>query len=249
MSSQTRSKPDPGSPTSSIFIPKQTPKPKDDFTTPDLRPNTIFYLAIIKPHTDSHTLIGPVTLFTHLLPHIEDIVSNSPRAIDKLHALRTIEDVWGETEPNHEFAEKGFKTFIVEGQRNTYTVLKVLTEISKDVTDTLPGPVYTVTQTGPLKSGADVEGYAWRSSLVGSWVIRKDAEAAARKAMGDMIGGREGVKVSETWQKGGWGGGILMAMSAEHRWEVNVKYEDQVLKRAKEGFEREGGLWSGGFEG
>lgn len=224
--------------TNSTYTPTSPPLPTDDFTTPPLLPNTIFYLATIAPHTDTHTITGPVTSFTHLLPAIESTVNNSPSAIDKLDALRTIEDVWGDTEPNWDFEERGFTTFVVKGQRGTYTVLRILREENPDVFANLPCPVYTITTHGPLNS--EGKGYADRTKLVGSWVERKDAREVAEKCMGEMLEGEEGVKRSEDWGLVGKGAGILIGMTAEKRWEVRIAYEDQVLKRAKEGMERKG---------
>ncbi|KAF1921353.1 hypothetical protein BDU57DRAFT_46989 [Ampelomyces quisqualis] len=224
--------------THSTYTPSSPSLPTDDFTAPPLTPNTIFYLATIAPHTDTHTITGPVTTFTHLLPAIERTVNDSPSAIDKLDALRTIEDVWGDTEANHDFEARGFTTFIVKGQRGTYTVLQILREDNADVFANLPCPVYTITTHGPLS--AEGKGYVGATELVGSWVERKDARDVAERCMVEMLEGEEGVKRSEDWGVGGKGAGILMGMTAEKRWEVRIAYEDQVLKRAKEGMERKG---------
>jgi hypothetical protein len=97
--------------------PTSTTKPHDIFTTPPLAPHTLFYLTIIAPHTESFLVHGPYTSFTHVLPLIESSVSNFPRAIDKLTALRRTRDVWGVSTPNPDFAERGFDTFVVDGQR------------------------------------------------------------------------------------------------------------------------------------
>jgi hypothetical protein len=225
-------------------------KPTDEFSTAPLSPNTIFYLLIIVPHTDTYTLHGPVTSFSYLVPKIKSIVSNSPKAIDKLDALRSIEDVWGDTEPNHEYAERGFGTFIVEGQRGVYTVLQVLREENAAVYAELPSPVYTVTRHGPLIHSVTsassttiakkAKGYVNTSKFVGTFVERKDAKSAAQEAMKEMTEGVEGLKFTENWHEGK-GAGVLMAMSPSLVWEVRVGYEDQVLKRAREGSERNGG--------
>jgi hypothetical protein len=219
--------------------PPKSGKPTDDFSTPPLTPNTVFYLATIAPHTDTYSMHGPVTSFQHLLPKINEVVSNSPSAIDKLDALATIEDVWGETEPNHDFAERGFGTFVVDGQRGVYTVLKVLREENAAVLDELPSPVYTVTAHGPLTH--DNNGHVKTTRLVRSFVDRKEAKQAAEAEMRVMVEDEEGVKRSEDWGKMGRGGGVLMAMNSEARWEVRIAYEDEVHKRAKEGLDREGG--------
>jgi hypothetical protein len=225
---------------SRTFVLKATTgKPADDFSTPPVGTHTIFYLATIAPHTDTYTIYGPVTSFQHLLPKINEVVSNSPSAIDKLDALATIEDVWGETEPNHDFAERGFKTFVVDGQRGVYTVLKVLREENAAVFEELPSPVYTVTTHGPLTH--ENKGQVKTTRLVGSFVDRKEAKKVAGFEMETLVEDEEGVKRSEDWGKKGRGGGVLMAMNGEARWEVKVAYEDEVHKRAMEEMEREGG--------
>lgn len=226
------------SPQSSFTRTKSSSKPNDDFSTRPLGPNTIFYLAIIAPHTDTYQVLGPVTTFSHLLPKIEDIVSNSPKAIDKLAAIRSIEDVWGDSEPNLEFAERGFSTFVVDGQRGVYTVLKILREENEAVKEELPSPVYTITTHGPLSHKG--EGYVATTKLVGSYVERAEAKGAAEKAMRDLVKGEKGLKESEDWGRESKGGGMLIAMNSETRWEVRIGYEDEVHKRAKEELERDG---------
>ncbi|RII20018.1 hypothetical protein CUC08_Gglean001417 [Alternaria sp. MG1] len=108
-------------------------KPSDVLDVPAAAPSTIWYLSITKPHVDSHDIIGPTKAFRHLLPRIEAIVSNSPTAIDKLAQLKETEDMWGETEPNEHFFNNGFEVFIVEGQRGSYTILKMIREINKSL--------------------------------------------------------------------------------------------------------------------
>jgi hypothetical protein len=108
-------------------------KPSDSLDVPAAAPSTIWYLSITKPHVDSHDIIGPTKAFRHLLPRIEAIVSNSPTAIDKLAQLKETEDMWGETEPNEHFFNNGFEVFIVEGQRGSYTILKMIREINKSL--------------------------------------------------------------------------------------------------------------------
>ncbi|RYO64799.1 hypothetical protein AA0113_g5872 [Alternaria arborescens] len=129
-------------------------KPSDILDVPAAVPSTIWYLSITKPHVDSHDIVGPTKAFRHLLPRIEAVVSNSPTAIDKLAQLKETEDMWGETEPNEHFFNNGFEVFIVEGQRGSYTVLKMIREINKEVFDILPAPVYTVLSVGPLEHAA-----------------------------------------------------------------------------------------------
>ncbi|KAH3950920.1 hypothetical protein HBH70_098130 [Parastagonospora nodorum] len=227
------------SPTLPPFIPtpSASKKPADDFSTLPLGAHTLFYLAIIAPHTDTYEIHGPATSFSHLLPRLEDVVSNSPRAIDKLEAIRNIEDVWGDKETNLEFAERGFGTFVVEGQRGIYTVLKILREENRRVREELPAPVYVVSAHGPLVNEV---GYVATTRLVGAFVGQRDAKGAAVRAMDEMVQGRKVSKRSEYWGKESKGGGMLMAMGAARRWEVRIAYEDQVHKRAKEEAEREG---------
>ena len=229
-------------------------KPTDGFKVPPVLPDTIWYLAIIKPHVDSHEIIGPVKAFKHLLPKIQDTVSNSPRAIDKLELLVEIEDMWGEREKNVEFERSGFERFIVEGQRGVYTVLKAIREVNKEVFDILPAPVYTVVSVGPLQhagakkdagTGRDKyskpKGYAETTELHGSWVDRASAVEVARNVMRGLLDGEAHAKSAETWGRDGKGGGILIAMNGTAMWEVKVLYEDQAVKRAMEEASRGGG--------
>ncbi|KAH7384322.1 hypothetical protein DE146DRAFT_770089 [Phaeosphaeria sp. MPI-PUGE-AT-0046c] len=221
--------------------------PTNDFSTTPLGPHTIFYLAITTPHTDTYVLHGPVTSFSHLLPTIKSTVSDSPSAIDKLDALSSTTDVWGAPTPNKAFSERGFTTFVVNGQRGTFTLLEVLREENKPVFDTLLAPVYTVSAHGPLAHTPDYlgrVGVAETSKLVGSFVRRDEAKEAAGKAMEELVKGEVGVKRSEHWGRErsglGVGGGVLMAMNGEGRWEVRVAYEEEVMKRVREGSEMRG---------
>jgi hypothetical protein len=212
-------------------------KPKDDFTTPPPAQYTLFYLSVTTPHTDTHLFHGPYTSFSHLLPLVESIVSNSPSAIDKLDALRSIRDVWGAEEPNYEFASRGFGTFVVEGQKGVYTVLRVVREVNRSVYEELPSPVYVVTSHGPLTHAN--KGYVNMTQLVGAYVDLEEAREGADQAMRELVWGKQAVNRSGDWERGK-GGGMLVAMTSMERWEVRIGYEDQVLKRAKEGLEREG---------
>ncbi|CAO2655181.1 Nn.00g102450.m01.CDS01 [Neocucurbitaria sp. VM-36] len=227
--------------------PRPCTKPLDDFTTSTvpIPPGTTFYLSVIKPHADTSALHGPVRHFSHLLPHIESVVSNSPSAIDKLAALKELEDAWGDVRPNHHFYEHGFRVMVVEGQRSVFTVLNVERREEGEVWGVLPGAVYTVVKAGPLSLSTSEDGpkgYAATMRLVGSFVERKDARGAAKRAMDELVSGmEEAVHVTETWEKEGRGGGMLMAMGGEEMCEVKVLYEDQALRRAKEGLDREGG--------
>lgn len=228
-------------------IPKSTVqttvKPGDDLTAAPVLPDTIFYLCVIVPHTDTYRIHGPAKSFQHILPQIEAIVSNSPSAIDKLDALRTTEDIWGSPVPNEEFPERGFNTFVVEGQRGTFTILKVEREIRPDVYECLPSPVFVLTASGPLGHNAlradDARGYARTTRLIGSFVERRDAKKRAEEVMREMTAGQSGVSVSENWDKKS-GGGMIVAMNGRQSWEVRIGYENQVLKRAREGLDREG---------
>ena len=240
------------SPLQSTPKPSRYTKPADDFRPLAATPSSVFYLAIITPHTDTYTIHGPVSAFSQLLPKIEELASDSPSALDKLEALQySAPDVWGESVKNEAFEREGFTTFVIEGQRGTYTVLEVLREQNKKVRDVLPAPVYTVTRHGPLvhtfsgvgaKARLDVaKGVAATSALVGSYVERKDAMTAAKITMDMLLAGEDEEKVSriEDWEKKG-GGGVLLAMGNQKRWEVRVQYDDEALRRAREGAEAEG---------
>jgi hypothetical protein len=225
-------------------------KPKDQLNVPSVAPNTVFYLAVIKPHTDTHEIHGPIRKFEFLLPKIEAIVSNSPNAIDKLDELKQTEDVWGEREKNEEFFVSGFERFVVEGQRGVFTLMKIIREVDKEIYEALPAPVYTVIASGPLKHAPvpskskgksamteDFEpgkpkGYALTTQLHGSYVDRGAAQEAAKDVMTDLVLNEKEVKITEKWDKGTKGGGLLMAMSLSAIWEVRVVYEDEALKRA-----------------
>lgn len=225
-------------------------KPLDDFRPPAFTPTSVLYLAVITPHTDRYETHGPVANFSHLLPVINDLASDSPSALDKLEALQySTPDVWGERRLNPSFAEHGFTTFVVEGQRGTYTVLEVLRELNPKVAEVLPAPVYTVTRHGPLVhtfSGVGkttkldaAKGVAATSTLVGSFVERGDAMVAAKGAMDGLVRGEGMVSRIEDWEKGD-GGGVLLAMGVGKRWEVRVQYEDEALRSARKGADAEG---------
>jgi hypothetical protein len=225
-------------------------KPKDRLNVLPVVPNTVFYLAVIKPHTDTHEIHGPAKKFLYLLPKIEAIVSNSPNAIDKLDELKQTEDVWGEREKNEEFFVSGFECFVVEGQRGVFTVLKIIREVDKEIYEALPAPVYTLIASGPLKHApvsskskgkslmtgdfepAKPKGYALTTQLHGSYVERGAVQKAAKDVITDLVLNEKGIKVTEKWDKGTKGGGLLMAMSPSAMWEVKVVYEDEALKRA-----------------
>jgi hypothetical protein len=236
-------------------------KPKDILNVPPVAPDTVWYLAVIKPHVDSHEIHGPVKKFGHLLPKIKEIVSNSPNAIDKLDELQETEDVWGEREKNDEFFISGFERLVVEGQRGSFTVLKVMREVDHDIFETLPAPVYTVISSGPLKhaptpskgkgglsgkfEAEKPNGYALKTVLHKSYVERAAAKEAAQDVMNDLLLGEKNAKVIEKWEKGSKGGGLFIAMSASAMWEVKVVYEDDALKRAMDDSNRtrEGLRW------
>ncbi|KAL1797985.1 hypothetical protein ACET3X_004591 [Alternaria dauci] len=243
-------------------------KPSDILDAPAPEPNTIWYLSIIKPHVDSHEILGPTKAFRHLLPRIEAIVSNSPSAIDKLEELKATEDVWGELEINEDFFINGFDIFVVEGQRNTYTVLKITREVDQEVYDILPAPVYTVVSSGPLEhapvpsklrssfsSSASAaksspvmlsskftpgkpKGYAVTTQLHGSFVERAAAKETAKHVMTVLLLDEENVNETKRWEKGTKGGGILIAMNPTMVWEVKVLYADDPVGRAQTERER-----------
>ncbi|KZM26530.1 uncharacterized protein EKO05_0005444 [Ascochyta rabiei] len=236
-------------PTLTTHQPPRYTKPTDDFRPLPSSDTSVLYLAITTPHTDTYTIHGPVRSFSHLLPPIQDRTSSSPSAIDKLDALAyTPADAWGEQTPSAAFETHGFRTFIVEGQRATFTVLEVLREDNPLVREALPAPVYTVTRHGPLVysfSGVgagvrvgEARGFAATSALVGSFVERGAARTAARDAMERLVAGEGVVSRIEEWGAGD--GGVLLAMGRETRWEVRVLYEDETLQRAKEVADAEG---------
>ncbi|KAH6642076.1 hypothetical protein C7974DRAFT_420416 [Boeremia exigua] len=237
-------------PSSSNDQPYKYTKPVDDFRPLVLSPTSVLYLAVITPHTDSYEIHGPVTNFSSLLPKITELASDSPSALDKLEALEySAADVWGTSQLNPDFATQGFTTFVIEGQRDTYTVLEVLREANARVREVLPAPVYTVTRHGPLihtfsgigakmKLGV-AKGVAATSTLVGSFVDRKDAKAAAGAAMDFMTGGEGSVRKIEDWGNDD-GGGVLLAMGVAKRWEVKVHYEDETMRKARESADAEG---------
>ncbi|KAF9700290.1 hypothetical protein EKO04_001922 [Ascochyta lentis] len=238
------------SPTPIDAQPPKYTKPTDDFRPLPSSDSDVFYLAITTPHTDTYTIHGPVPTFSHLLSLIEDITSNSPSAIDKLESLAyTDADVWGEQTADTAFEKNGFRTFVVEGQRGTYTVLHILSASNSAVRNALPAPVYTVTRHGPLvypvsgvRAGTKMgvaRGFAATSALVGSFVDGEDARRAARGAMERLVVGEGEVSRIEEWGAGE-GGGVLLAMGVEKRWEVRVQYEDEALRKAREGADAEG---------
>lgn len=241
--------------TTTLLFDRPLSPPTDDFTTAPLSPHTLFYLTVTTPHTDEWALHGPATSFSHLLPTITSIVSDSPSAIDKLGSLRTITDDWGDSAPNREFHERGFTKFVVEGQRGTYILLEILREEGKeDVHDTLPASVFVVTAHGPLSlvpNSLGHTGMSKTSRLIGTYVHREEAKRAAEEAMEAMVGGEEGVRRTEHWAMNGGKkekkegkrpevGGVLMAMGERGRWEVKVGFEEEVLRRVREGREQEG---------
>ena len=230
-------------------------KPVDELAFIDVEPNTIWYLSIIRPHIDSYELIGPAKAFRHLLPQIEDVVSNSPPAIDKLAVIKEKpnDDFLFEDDEDEEFLEKGFDTFIVEGQRGVYTVLKITREINKDVFDILPAPVYTIVSAGPLAhaklpaftslsskfEASKPKGYAATTKLHASYVDRADAKEDAEHIFTVLLLDTEDVKQTKKWEKGTKGGGILIGMNASSMWEVKMIYADDPIGRAQEEADRE----------
>lgn len=238
------------SPTPNSDQPPKYTKPTDDFRPLLTTPSSVLYLAVTTPHTDTYEIHGPATSFAQLLPTINDIVSNSPSAIDKLETLaHSAPDAWGSRTTNTAFEHHGFTTLIVDGQRGTATVLDILREHNPAVRAVLPAPVYTVSRHGPLVHGfvgvgaasrlGPAVGVAATSALVGSFVERGEAVAAARAVMDGLVRGEVAVSCTEDWGDG-VGGGVLLAMGGGRRWEVRVKYEDEALRRAREGADAEG---------
>ncbi|KAF1837738.1 hypothetical protein BDW02DRAFT_565664 [Decorospora gaudefroyi] len=165
-------------------------KPLDILNVPPVEPDTIFYLSIIKPHTDSHEIHGPVKAFTHLLPKIEEIVSNSPPAIDKLDALKSIQNLWdGKREKDEEFFRDGFERFVVEGQRGRFVVLEVRREVDAEVFAALPAPVYTIVAIGPLMNPECAPRKNYRaSSSSSSETASKGGRGMAAQAPAKLVG-------------------------------------------------------------
>lgn len=238
------------SPTITNIQPLKYTKPPDDFRSLHSSDSSIFYLAVTTPHTDTYTLHGPVSSFSHLLPTITAIVSDSPSALDKLENLQySVPDVWGRRRKIKGFETHGFRTLVVEGQYGTYTVLEVLTVQNDEVKNALPRPLYTVTRHGPLVHAFEgvgaraklgvAKGVAATSALVGSYTERKDAQAAAKMAMEEMIKGEGMVSKIEEWGKGGEGGGVLLAVGLGVRWEVKVLHETEVLRGLRDGVDAE----------
>jgi hypothetical protein len=258
-------------PFTTVIPPPKVEKPCDKLDFVDVKPNTIWYLSITKPHTDSNEIIGPAKAFRHLLPRIEEIISNSPNAIDKLEILKLKEndnflfeetdgddDDDEEKEVDEDFIEKGFDTFIVGGQRGTYTILKIYREINKDVFDMLPAPVYTIISAGPLAhaplptkatsattslssnfTASKPKGYAATTQLHASYVDRNEAKEDAKHIFTVLLLDTEDVKQTKKWEKGTKGGGILLGMNATSMWEVRLVYVDDPIGRAREEVERE----------
>lgn len=130
-------------------------------------------------------------------------------------------------EPNHEFEERGFTRFVVEGQRGTYILLEVLREENQAVCEGLPAPIFVVTAHGPLShvpNSLGHSGMAKTSRLIGAFVHREEAKEAAERAMEGLVQEEKGVKRTEHWgdsgrKEGGRGkaGGVLMAMGEAGR--------------------------------
>ena len=212
-------------------------------------PAHIFYLAVTAPHTDKYKVHGPAPSFRTLIPRIIDIASNSPAGLSKLKSLCTADDGWGGRVDNLAFDTEGFHTLILDGQRDSYTVLQVLAVENAEVKAVLPAPVYTVTRHGPLvntytdeggksKLGT-AQGMAATSAFVGAFAERKDALEAARKAMAAMAEGVEGVARTETMGQGAEGG-VLLAARPGVSWQVKVLYKGEVFRSAREAAEAEG---------
>ncbi|KAF2873765.1 eukaryotic rRNA processing protein EBP2-domain-containing protein [Massariosphaeria phaeospora] len=213
--------------------PLESAKPTDDFTVPSTSKSTIFYLLVITPHTDSFAIHGPTTTFAALMPKVLDVVSNSPAAIEKLDNLKA---------DNEDFDASGFSTFVVDGQRNTHTILRIVREANAPVRRILPAPVYTVTAHGPLlhnlgsslrtvSSGKPL-GMATTSGLIGSFVDAATADKAATRAMDQMIKDEKGVHKTMT-RESGKRRVIMLAMNARAAWEARVLYDDRELGWAR----------------
>ncbi|KAF2646081.1 hypothetical protein P280DRAFT_544502 [Massarina eburnea CBS 473.64] len=183
-------------------IPTQSPGPptrttkdllalRDDFTRPPLIPNTIFYLTITTPSTDSWQYHGPVPSFAHLIPFIESAIkdSGSASADKKWHDLLTADtdheddfeqNEWGNwllKAPGPTILETGIERLIIpekgfEVEEGVKTVLEVVREVNGEVWEVLPAPVYTVSCHGVFPTETELE----------NKVGREYREGLARKA-------------------------------------------------------------------
>lgn len=204
--------------------------PLEDFNIPSNEtPYTTYYLIVTTLHTDIWAIHGPVRAFKDLIPYTTDAVSSSPNAIEKLEVLRA--------NPHFEFDKLGFNTFVVELERGTYSILKVLRDVNKPVHDLLPLPVYVVTSHGPLihdigsirrrvLSGKR-QGMAKHSQLIGSFVDIKEAEEAARRAMEGLVKDEKGIMRTECQKGGDRRGHCLLAISARSTWEIRIRFEGE----------------------
>lgn len=210
--------------------------PADDFDVPAQDPkHTIYYLTIATPHTDTFVVRGPEPSFKILIPSVLSAASNSPTTCQKLETLRK--------DKAFRFDELGFSIFVIELERGAYSILTIVREVNEKVHDVLPCPVYVVTTHGPLEH--DMGGYirtvasgrprgmASLSRLVGSWVDVRDARAAAKTAMDELVRGQTGVMRIEKHEAGGKKRHVFLAMSARYVWEVRVAYEEEALEVLK----------------
>ena len=215
------------------------PRPVDDFTAPFCLPYVIHFLTIETPHTDTFTVHGPHHKFAALVPAIQIAVAGSPSAIFKLSTLQKKPD----------FERTGFTTFVIDLERQGYTVLRVVREVNVPVFDTLPAPVYVVTAYGPVfhdmgtglrtVASGKPKGLAATSRLVGTWTTIDQARTAARQQMNRLVYGQEGVMRIEKGEIGGKGRWVLMGMNSKAVWEVIVSYDDEVLRAAVGNFDED----------
>ncbi|PVH99467.1 hypothetical protein DM02DRAFT_434155 [Periconia macrospinosa] len=149
-------------------------KTKDKFTAPPVDPDTIWYLTINTPSTDSWSYHGPTKTFAALMPLIEAEIaaSESKTAAEKWKKLldddeeeqriqgeerETFGDAYVEmNKPRAKLSEVGIIRFVIprvvefRGEEGVHTILAVKREINPAVYRMLPASVYTVTCQGPI---------------------------------------------------------------------------------------------------
>lgn len=118
--------------------------PDDDLNAPLVSIETIFYLTISTPHTDTWEWQGPFASFDKIISLLR---MHFPMASAKLDQLSKTKKTSG----------NGFTTLVVPDDNDTsrFRVFKVITEPNPAVRSLLPAPVFTVTRAGPLTHDID----------------------------------------------------------------------------------------------
>lgn len=151
---------------------KDLHKTKDKFTAPPVDPDTIWYLTINTPSTDTWTYHGPTKTFAALIPLIESEIksSKSQAAAEKWKKLLDDDDeeqrmqaeereMYGDfmpkSQPRAKLSEVGITRFVIpraefHAEEGVHTILAVKREINPAVYKMLPASVYTVTCEGPI---------------------------------------------------------------------------------------------------